>query len=145
MKPTLQLTAFTALLAVLSSCTQMSPSSTETIPKAKVELKENNYRVLASRVSGEDSGFTLLPCLSIVPMLATIYPNVDASHIPSGIVITSASEAAALDELYEKSGANTPGRATQLINIRKEVGGYNAIIFGRPKVRVTADLIEFTH
>lgn len=135
-----------ALMATAVSCTQMSPSGTETLPDARVVLGQNNYRVLATQVSGEDTGFSLFPVVKAVTgTIGSLVPYVDSSKIPSGLVLKSPSEMKALHDLYEKSGAITPGRATQLINVRKEVGGFNAIIFGRPRVRITGDLIEFTH
>lgn len=144
MKRSLKFAAVTAAFASLASCYQMAPCGTETIPEAKVVLSQDNYRVLATRVSAEDNGFCILPGLSVFTKFLALIPGVNAANLPSGFTVTPATEAAALDELYKKTGADQPGRATQLINVRKEIGGYNAIIFGRPKVRVTADLIEFT-
>ena len=131
-----------ACLALLSSCYQMQPVGKDTVPFGKVELAEDNYRVLATRVSGEDSGFSLLPIAGTAANIVTL--GFFQSVIPGGIEFKSPSEAAAIKELYQKSGAYQTGRATQLINMRKEIGGYNYLLFGRPKVRVTADLIEFT-
>lgn len=142
MKNTLKLAAAAALIALLPSCTQMTPSGTETIPQARVKLTENNYRVLATRVSAEDKGFSLLPIAGTAAKVITL--GAFNHVIPNGLTIKSPSEAAALDKLYRQSGASRTGRATQLINIRKEVGGLNAFIIGRPTIRVTADLIEFT-
>lgn len=146
MKRTLYIAA-AAVLCLMPSCYQMQPVSKETIPHARVELDQNNYRVLATRVSGEDSGFSLLPIAgTAVNAFAQIIPFGNGEAIvPAGIEITTPSEADAFKELYRKTGADQTGRATQLINVRKEYGGFNAFIFGRPKVRVTADLIEFTH
>ena len=133
-----------ACLALLSSCHEMSPSATETVPEAKVILSRKNFKVVSTRISAEDKGFSLLPGIQPFTSLITLIPGVTAEDIPTAITLIRPSEAKALDELYEKSGYNNTGRATQLVNLRKEVGGFNAIIFGRPKLRITADLIEFT-
>lgn len=142
MKTSHKLVAASMLFGLLASCHQMQPYSTETIPDAKVELSKKNYRVLATRVSGEDAGFSLLPATQVLNGLLKI-SSVDSFSVPSGIVLKAPSEAKALDQLYTLSGASKTGRATQLINVRKETGGLNALIFGRPKIRITADLIEF--
>ena len=142
MKKSLKLAVAAISLGMLASCQQMQPFSTETIPDAEVELSKKNYRVLATRVSGEDAGFSLLPVTQVLNGLLKIYP-VGSFSVPAGIVFKAPSEAKALEQLYTKSGASKTGRATQLINVRKETGGLNAIIFGRPKIRITADLIEF--
>ena len=133
--------AAAAVVALLPSCSQMSPCGTETVPTAEVILAKKNYRVVAARVTGEDAGFTILPALSGLTRLA----GANAMAVPNGFPLVPISEAAALDDLYKKSGLSNPnGRALQLINVSKEIGGYNAFIFGRPVVRVTGDLIEFT-
>ena len=134
-------------LFTVPSCYQMQPVGKETIPAAEVELSQNNYRVLATRVSAEDAGFSLLPIAGTVANALVQFMPFGKSDvaIPAGFQISAPSEADAFKELYRRTGADQPGRATQLINVRKEYGGFNALIFGRPKVRVTADLIEFTH
>lgn len=133
--------AAAAVVALLPSCSQMSPCGTETVPTAEVILEKKNFRVVAARVSGEDAGFTILPALAGLSRLA----GSKATALPTGIPVVPITEAAALDDLYKKSGLSNPnGRALQLINVSKEIGGYNAIIFGRPIIRITGDLIEFT-
>lgn len=131
-----------AMLALVPSCYQMQPVGKETVPTAKVKLQENNYRVLATRVSAQDKGFSLLPGAGTVLNIMSF--GMFSHAIPAGITIKTPSEAKAMKDLYTKTGACHTGRATQLINVRKEYGGFNAFIFGRPEVRVTADLIEFT-
>ena len=147
MKHKLHAVAAAVLLFMLPSCYQMQPVSKETIPTAKVELAQNNFRVLATRVSAEDAGFSLLPIVGTAAnaLAQFISFGLADNPLPIGIEITSPSQADAIKELYRKTGADQTGRATQFINVRKEVGGFNAFIFGRPKIRVTADLIEFTH
>ena len=133
-----------ACLALLPSCHEMSPSATETVPEAKVILSRKNFKVVSTRISGEAKGFSLFPGIQPFTSLITLIPGVTAEDVPSAITLVRPSESQALDELYKKIGYDVTGRSTQLINLRKEVGGFNAVIFGRPKLRITADLIEFT-
>lgn len=144
MKKSLYLIATVIGLSAISSCSQMTPAGTETVPGANVRLSQNNYRVLATRVSGEDAGFSLFPGVKAFTKVLTLIPGVKSDDIPAGLVLNAPSEAEALDKLYKASGASQTGRATQLINVRKEVGGWNALIIGRPRIRITGDLIEFT-
>lgn len=135
-----------ALMCAAVSCTQMNPSGTETVPCAKVVMSQNNFRVIATQVSAEDSGFSLFPGLkSLVGGIGAAIPGVNVANIPAGLEIVSPSESKIMGDIYKASGACHTGRATQLVNVRKERGGFNAIIFGRPRVRITADLIEFTN
>ena len=147
MKRSIYIAVVFAAAVLMPSCQQMQPVSKETIPVARVDLAQNNYRVLATRVSAEDAGFCILPIAGTVVNTVAQFITFRKSDVvvPAGIEVLSPSEADAFKELYRKTGADQPGRATQLINIRKEYGGVNALIFGRPKVRITADLIEFTH
>lgn len=144
MKTKIKMIGAAAMMTAVVSCSQMSPAGTETLTGAQVRLQENNYRVVAAQVSGEDTGFSLFPIAKVITgPLGSLIPGSGSSKIPGELMLKAPSENVALNNLYKKSGAITPGRATQLINIRKESGGLNALIFGRPKVRVTADLIEF--
>lgn len=148
MTKALRLTMAALALVLMTSCYQMQTVSKETVPYAEVKLNKKNYRVLATQVSGEDRGFSLLTGLQGYNRFITAYNDninifMDIPTVPPGIPIDRVSDSKALDDLYKKSGANQTGRATQLINVRKELGGFNAIIFGFPKIRYTADLIEF--
>lgn len=132
----------------MPACQQMQVVDTETVPVADVILSQKNYRVLTTQVTGEDKGFALFTGLRNFSYVSSLnpYSRVDNEvfAIPTGLPIKAVSDAKALDNLYKASGAIHTGRATQLINVRKEYGGLNAIIFGRPTIRYTADLIEFS-
>ena len=143
MKKSLKVLAAALVLALSPSCMQLQPTAKETIPEAEVVLAKKNFRVVATQVSGEDTGFALFTGVQAFTRLLSIYPFWDVSTLPTGITLDPISESKALDDLYKNSGANVTGRSTQLINVRKEYGGFNAFIFGRPKIRYTADLIEF--
>ncbi len=143
-KPHYSITAIlSTLMVLLSSCSQMQTERTETIPEASIILEKKNFRVLATRAVGEDAGFSLFPGTAIFTKLVTLIPGLDKKDIPDGILLDTPSEYKALNNLYKTSGACHTGRATALINVRKETGGWNAVIIGRPRIRITADLIEF--
>lgn len=143
MKNSFRFFAAVLVLALASSCTQMQPVDKETVPDARVVLAKKNYKVLATQVRGEDTGFALLTGIQSFFRILSVIPFFNATNLPSGITIDAVSEAKALDNLYKNAGALNTGRATQLINVRKEIGGFNVLLFGRPKIRYTADLIEF--
>lgn len=143
MKNAFRFFAAALLLALVPSCMQMQPVAKETIPEAEVVLARKNYKVVATQVRGEDTGFALFTGIRAFSRFFALMPFINVTNFPTGITIDSVSDAKALDNLYRNSGAVHTGRATQLINVRKEYGGFNAIIFGRPKIRYTADLIEF--
>lgn len=131
-----------AMMAAAVSCTRMTPCGNDYMPT--VNLEQNNYRVIAAQVSAEDAGFELFSGIQVfTSTFGPMIPFVDASKLPTGLTVKSPSEMKALQELYRRSGAINPGRATQLVNIRKETGYTNLILFGRPRVRITADLVEF--
>lgn len=141
MKYILSLMVSAAAIALLPSCSQMQETGANTLAHAHVNLEQNNFRVVATQVSAEDTGFCLFPGIGLI---TKVIPIPGADNCPKGLTIVSPSIQKARKDLYHKTGADQPGRATQLINVREETGGLNAIIIGRPKVRVTADLIEFT-
>lgn len=148
MKKSFLCAAAALVLALAPSCQQMQTVGKETIPKTEVVLAKKNFRVIATQVTGEDKGFALFTGVSmfskILGRALTWHPLIDKDIVlPTGLTIDPVSEAKALDNLYKNTGADRTGRATQLINVRKEFGGFNAIIFGRPSIRITGDLIEF--
>ena len=59
------------------------------------------------------------------------------------ITIRSPSYVQAMSRLYSKAGV-VEGRAQALANVVYETGGMNLILFSLPKIRVRADLVEFT-
>jgi hypothetical protein len=87
----------------------------------QVQLVGNNYRVLQTNVVAKSGGLKLL----------------------GFITIKSPSYVKAMSRLYSKAGV-TEGRAQALANVVYETGGMNLILFSLPKIRVRADLVEFT-
>lgn len=87
----------------------------------EVQLLGNNYRVLQTNVTARSGGFRLL----------------------GFITIRSPSYVTAMSRLYARAGV-AEGRPQALANVVHETGGLNLIVFSLPKIRVRADLIEFT-
>lgn len=87
----------------------------------EVQLVGNNYRVLQTNVVAKSGGFKLLGLISI--------------KSPSYVV--------AMSRLYAKAQVEE-GSPQALANVVHETGGLNFILFSLPKIRVRADLVEFT-
>jgi hypothetical protein len=87
----------------------------------QVQLFGDNYRVLQTNVVAKSGGFKLLGI----------------------ITIKSPSYVQAVSRLYAKAGVEE-GRPQTLANVVYETGGLNVILFSLPKIRVRADLVEFT-
>jgi hypothetical protein len=87
----------------------------------QVQLVGNNYRVLQTNVVAKSGGFRLL----------------------GFITIKSPSYVKAVSRLYAKAQAEE-GRAQAFANVVYETGGMNLILFSLPKIRIRADLVEFT-
>jgi len=87
----------------------------------QVQLVGNNYRVLQTNVVAKSGGFKLL----------------------GFITIKSPSYVKAVSRLYAKAGVEE-GQPQAFANVVYETGGMNLILFSLPKIRVRADLVEFT-
>ena len=87
----------------------------------QVQLAGNNYRVLQTNIVAKSGGFKLLGI----------------------ITIKSPSYVKAFSRLYAKAGI-AEGQPQALANVVYETVGMNLIIFSLPKLRVRADLVEFT-
>ena len=87
----------------------------------QVQLLGNNYRVLQTNIVAKSGGFKLL----------------------GFITIKSPSYVKAVSRLYARAGVEE-GRPQTLANVVYETGGLNVILFSLPKIRVRADLVEFT-
>ncbi len=86
-----------------------------------VQLTENNYRLVQTNLVAKSGGFKLL----------------------GFITIKSPSYVQAVGRLYARAQIKE-GRSQALANLVYESGGLNLIVFSLPKIRVCADLIEFT-
>lgn len=87
----------------------------------QVQLVGNNYRVLQTNVVAKSGGFKLL----------------------GFITIRSPSYVKAVSRLYAKAQVEE-GSPQAFANVVYETGGMNLILFSLPKVRIRADLVEFT-
>ena len=87
----------------------------------EVQLVGNNYRVLQTNLVAKSSGFKLL----------------------GFITIKSPSYVQAVSRLYAKAQVEE-GTPQALANVVHETAGMNLILFSLPKIRVRADLVEFT-
>ena len=87
----------------------------------QVQLVGNNYRVLQTNVTAKSGGFKLL----------------------GFITIKSPSYVQAMSRLYNKAHVEE-GAPQALANLVHETAGMNLILFSLPKIRVRADLVEFT-
>jgi hypothetical protein len=87
----------------------------------QVQLAGNNYRVLQTNVTAKSGGFKVL----------------------GFITIKSPSYVKAVSRLCAKAGVEE-GQPQAFANFVYETGGMNLILFSLPKIRVRADLVEFT-
>ncbi len=94
----------------------------DVLHSTQVLLAGNNYRVLQTNVVAKSGGFKVL----------------------GFITIKSPSYVKAVSRLYARAGVQE-GQAQAFANVVYETAGMNLILFSLPKVRVRADLIEFTH
>ena len=139
MKKGLVMSVVMGVVAALTSCSTSSVN--ETVASASVRLDQANYRVVATQVKGSSVGFHLATALPT--NMSDLSAALQGGPL-GGFPVKSASEARAVEELYQNIG-DQRNRAMALINIRKEVSGLNLILFSFPKVTVSADVIEFTH
>ena len=89
--------------------------------KTKVDLSQNNYRLVKANAIGVSKGIKLL-CL--IPVSAPRYIM-------------------AMENLYKDAGI-VEGKAYALTNIVEERTNVNLLLFSIPKIRIRADVIEFT-
>ena len=141
MKNTLLISALSATLA-LSSCVSHKMGDGN-VARTDIRLEQANYRVIATQVKGESTGFHILSAMpTSIPTSLTELGKLVKLSPEGGIAIKDSTEAQAIKNLYKNCG-DLRNRPTALINIREETGGRNYLIFSRPKTTVTADVIEF--
>lgn len=108
---------FPILLALTVGCSNLG--FLQYSNNTTTQLSEKNFRVLKSNVRGESVGFTLF------------------MYIP----IVSPSYADAMSNLHEN--VVMEGKAASLANVGHDMGCLNFILFGFPRIVITADIIEF--
>lgn len=100
----------------------LTPQTTQraTLISTTTELSRANYRVVRTGLKGESRGLVLLLFFNVVP--------------------TSLTEA--VDRLYQ-AGVLEPGASWALANVVVEQEPRSFLLFGLPRIRVRADLLEF--
>ncbi len=141
MKNTILVSALFATLA-LSSCVSHNMEG-ENVSSTNVRLEQANYRVIATQVKGESTGFHILSAIpTSIPSNLSDLGKIAKLSPDGGITIKDATKVKAIENLYKNCG-DLRNRPTALINLREQTGGTNYLIFSRPKTTVTADVIEF--
>ena len=118
----LPLTAFAQLpIPITPDWLKGSEKESGVLHSTQVQLFGNNYRVLETNVTAKSGGFKLF----------------------GFITIKSPSYVQAMSRLYRKAQVEE-GTPQALANLVYETAGMNLILFSLPKIRVRADLVEFT-
>ena len=86
-----------------------------------VQLSHGNYHVVRSGIQGTSSGFWLL----FIPISSPNYADAKA-------------------DLYRQAGLNMAGRSVALANVTEDHSLFTLLLFSIPRVKITADLVEFT-
>lgn len=107
-------------LALLSGCASVGnmPQGTMT----SVVLAENNYRIAKAGIAGRSSGFNLF---CVLPIVSPTYAD-------------------AKSNLYQAMGDAAEGRAMGLANQTFDRSLSCFLLFGIPKITITADVVEFS-
>ena len=85
----------------------------------KTDLNRANFRMIKASARGSDIGFKLL---CFIPFIAPSYVD-------------------AMEDLHSK--VEMEGRATALVNVTQDKSEVFLILFSIPKIKITADVIEF--
>lgn len=113
----------TAVLLMLALTGCAGRHRTDNATATGVQLSHANYQLIKPGAQGSSSGFRLL------------------EFIP----VTAPSLADAKSDLYDSIGAtNLEGRAVALTNLSEDSYTVHFLLFAIPRVRVSADVIEFT-
>jgi hypothetical protein len=116
-------TLWPAVILVLALAGCVGSHRTDNATATGVQLSHANYQLIRAGAEGSSSGFRLL------------------EFIPIG----APSLAGAKSDLYDSIGAKTlEGRAVALTNVSEDSYTVHFLLFAIPRVRVSADVIEFT-
>lgn len=113
--------AFLIVLFMLVGCGAPRQLTHRSESEAKIDLSKGNYSYVVADATGSSMGVKLL---GIIPIIQPSYIN-------------------AMSNLYKKAGIQK-GKAYGVLNIYQEESSIYLIIISLPKVRVRADIIEFT-
>jgi len=106
--------------ALVTGCATHGDGSYRSDNVTDTILSEGNYEVVKPGAEGTSKGFKLL-----------------------GIPLVRPSHASARSDLYEDVEQPLTGRAIALTNQREEPSTLNFLLFQIPRIKVSADVIEF--
>ena len=106
--------------ATLSGCASNDGGAYVSQSMTDVNLSSSNYQVVKAGAQGTSSGFKIL-----------------------GIPIVSPNYASAKADLYNDVEQPLEGRAVALTNQTEDKSSLNFILFQIPKIKVSADVVEF--
>jgi len=116
-------TVWLAVLLMLALTGCAGQHRTDSATATGVQLSHANYQLIKPAAQGSSSGFRLL---EVIP-------------------VTAPSLADAKSDLYGSIGAaNLEGRAVALTNLSEDSYTVHFLLFAIPRLRVSADVIEFT-
>src|SRR6185437_4605323 len=118
MKRMLAVSALAALSLLLAACANRGRMDHST--GTNVILSNNNYHVVRAGVEGASSGFWLL----FIPVVSPNYADAKA-------------------DVYRNAGVNLEGRSFALANETEDRSFFTLLLFSVPRLKVTADIVEF--
>ncbi len=109
------------------------------INSTNVELRQANYKIVATNISGEaDAGYLIgvtIPSGPVTNTLAFVRVN------GTGMLYKEALEN--LWENYEKKYGKVEGERLALVNVRYDTDASNFILYTSAKIYIRADVIRF--
>ncbi|HLP15319.1 MAG TPA: DUF6567 family protein [Bacteroidota bacterium] len=105
-----------------------------------VQLQRNNFRIVASGVSGESKcGYLFGVSMSMGAATNTFaLVRIDGT----GMLYKEALEN--LWKNYEEAHGSIHGKKLALVNVRYDADVLNLLVYTQPKIMIRADVIEFT-
>ncbi len=137
MKGSLQVMSLTLLIFLATGCSSSGQFSSMNL--TNVELSENNYRIVATNVSGEaTAGYLLGLSFGNGSNQATLaLVRVEGE----GLLYKEALEN--LWDNFEQEYGSPEGRQLALVNVRYDTDNLNLLVYTKPKVSIRADIVEF--
>ena len=137
MKSYLSVLSLAFLIIVAAGC-----SSSGQFPAANltnVELSAQNYRIVATNVSGEaESGYLIGFSFGNGSSQSTLaLVRVDGT----GLLYKEAVEN--LWANFEEEHGSPEGRRLALVNVRYDTDNLNLLVYTKPRVSIRADIVEF--
>lgn len=137
MKGSLLVVSLTLLIFLATGCSSSGQFSSVNL--TNVELSENNYRIVATSVSGEATAGYLLGISfgngSNQATLALVRVKGE------GLLYKEALEN--LWDNFEQEYGSPEGRKLALVNVRYDTDNLNLLVYTKPKISIRADIVEF--